>query len=120
MTIKPIIFIISGTMQQYRDWVKEKQIDSANYVYVSGPESVKGHTNPKGVFVGTWSDRSDIKDIVKTLVFSYQNLDVPEPLLKIWQDVISNHTYSVGDFRANPQTGMAEIYTPTGWQKLKE
>ena len=57
------IFIVAGTHEQYRTYHREKGLDR-RFRYVSGPEVLKGFSNPQVEFVGTWLDRSDIHDII--------------------------------------------------------
>jgi len=69
------IFIVAGNYQQYKDWVKRnidriyqadpsRSISMSNFVYVSAPDTFRGHRNVHGYFVGTFRDRPDIKEIV--------------------------------------------------------
>ena len=57
------IFIVAGTHEQYRTYHREKGLDR-RFRYVSGPEVLKGFSNPQVEFVGTWLDRSDIQEII--------------------------------------------------------
>lgn len=57
------IFIVAGTYEQYRTYHREKKMDR-RFRYVSGPEVLRGYSNPKVEFIGTWLDRSDIQDII--------------------------------------------------------
>ena len=69
------IFIIAGTYDQYRNWVKKnidriyqsdtsKSISLSSFVYVSEPDTFRGHREVHGYFVGTFRNRPDIRDIV--------------------------------------------------------
>ena len=69
------IFIIAGTYDQYRNWVRKnfdriyesdpfKSISLSNFVYVSNPDQLNGHREVHGYFVGTFRNRPDIRDIV--------------------------------------------------------
>lgn len=67
-------FVIAGTYAQGMAWVRQNISDYvtthggwrslSDYVIVKDAISLKGYSNPHGVFVGTWRDRKDIKDIV--------------------------------------------------------
>jgi hypothetical protein len=57
------IFIVAGTHEQFRTYHREKGLDR-RFRYVSGPEVLKGFSNPQVEFVGTWLDRSDIQEII--------------------------------------------------------
>ena len=74
------IFIIAGTYDQYRSWIKDmrnidriyqadpsRSISLSNFVYVSGPDQFRGHNEVHGYFVGTYRDRPDIRDIVREI-----------------------------------------------------
>jgi hypothetical protein len=57
------IFIVAGTHEQFRTYHREKGLDR-RFRYVSGPEVLRGYSNPQVEFVGTWLDRSDIQEII--------------------------------------------------------
>jgi hypothetical protein len=68
-------FIIAGTHEQYRNWVKKnfdriyesdpfKSISLSNFVYVSNPDTFLGLREVHGYFVGTFRNRPDIIPIV--------------------------------------------------------
>jgi hypothetical protein len=57
------IFIVAGTHEQFRTYHREKRMDR-RFQYVSGPEVLRGYSNPKVEFIGTWLDRSDIQEII--------------------------------------------------------
>ena len=88
-------FVIAGNRQQADHWIKgnlEKRLQSgittlsmSDYVVVTDANRLRGISNPHGVFVGTWKDRVDIKDIVETLMIQST---VGNPALgKIWREV---------------------------------
>ena len=67
------IFVIAGTYEQFN--VFRKQLAEAmseegmwfrisDITYISGPDALRGYHNPWGYKVGTWSYRSDIKEII--------------------------------------------------------
>ena len=67
-------FVIAGTHEQGMRWVKQNITDYAtthgtwrsisDYIIVNDVTSLKGFSDPHGVFVGTWRDRKDIRDIL--------------------------------------------------------
>jgi hypothetical protein len=57
------ILVVAGTYEQFRTYHREKELDR-RYRYVSGPEVLRGLSNPTVEFVGTWMDREDIQDII--------------------------------------------------------
>lgn len=67
-----LIFIVSGTYEQYKQWVrknidrfyaKNTSISLFNFVYVSGPEIFRGHSEVHGYYVGSYKNRPDIEQI---------------------------------------------------------
>ena len=71
------IFVIAGNFEQANDWMKkdikrrweagETSITLSHYIYVDSITRVKGHSNPHGVFVGSWRERKDLRDIIVNL-----------------------------------------------------
>lgn len=59
-------YVVAGTYDQYVNYARTKT-DDIFYIYVSGPDMLRGLRDPKGVFIGTWMDRPDIEDIVLNL-----------------------------------------------------
>lgn len=64
-------YVVAGNFEQFRKYQLLNKvidgIDTSSYVYVSGPDMLRGLRDPKGVFIGTWMDRPDIEDIVLNL-----------------------------------------------------
>ena len=70
-------YVIAGNENQFRTFILRKATEMAmmgntsitlsHFVYVSGPESLRGVRNPHGFFFGTWRKNPDIKDILLTL-----------------------------------------------------
>jgi len=70
-------FVIAGTHEQGMRWVKQNITDYAtthgswrslsDYVIVNSEINLKGYSNPRGVFVGTWRERRDLKEILLQL-----------------------------------------------------
>jgi hypothetical protein len=71
-------YVIAGSHEEYKAFILRKamemtidgntSISLSDFVYVSGPETLRGLRNPRGFFVGTWQKKSDIKDILLTLL----------------------------------------------------
>lgn len=89
------IFVIAGSYFQAEEWIKsnlEKRSNSgvttlsrSEYVYVSNASDIRGYHNPHGVFIGTWKERHDIREIVQALMVQS---DLPIPKLReIWGEV---------------------------------
>lgn len=88
-------FVIAGNHVQAEVWIKrdldkrvlrgETTLSRSEYIYVVDASQLRGYKNPHGVFVGTWKERWDIKDIVETLMIQSSNANAA--LGKIWADV---------------------------------
>ena len=89
------IIIIPGNYNQGLDWAKKDcknrwnngntSISLSEYIIVSSVNQIRGIRDPHGVFVGTWRERDDIKEIVATL---YRQSDlVNEDLVRILCDI---------------------------------
>lgn len=76
------IFVISGNHAEFKTFMHKKMnqlceqyneegrmfnISMSNFVYVSGPDTLRGHHNIHGYFYGTFRNRSDIRDIVRQI-----------------------------------------------------
>lgn len=84
------IYIIAGNKTQYDVFIGKLPISEhpTLYHYVSGPDSVRGIRDPHGLFIGTWSMRPDIVDIVTNLIAASvtQNKILHEMLHKLKMD----------------------------------
>lgn len=67
------IFVIAGTHEQFNTFrqqlMKAMSADHTwirihDIVYISGPDTLRGHRDPWGYKVGTWESRVDIKEII--------------------------------------------------------
>lgn len=89
------IFVIAGNKHQAEDWIKknlekramsgETTISRSQYVYVDDANKLRGVKDPRGVFIGTWRERWDIREVVETLLV--QSVHVNPTLGKIWSEV---------------------------------
>lgn len=71
------VYVIAGNREQANQWIKgnlikrqnagETTLSWSDYVIVNDPLKLRGIQDPKGVFVGTWRDRSDIEEVVDNL-----------------------------------------------------
>lgn len=65
--------VIAGNSQQATDWMKQDaskrfaagdtSVSLSDYIIVSSVDKIRGISNPHGVFVGTWIERSDLESI---------------------------------------------------------
>lgn len=73
-------FVIAGNWNEFTYYTRDKILDGTSYVYVSSPETLHGHHDIHGVFIGTWRERKDIADILDTLITRTTNTDVIKDL----------------------------------------
>jgi hypothetical protein len=84
-------YIIAGNHAEYIDWLNRKIVSPSLYVYVSGPDTIRGIRNPHGRFIGTWYKRpnQDLECIFDVLLYSSDAGESTKILLKLrndWQD----------------------------------
>jgi hypothetical protein len=71
-------YVIAGNHEEFKAFILRKamemtidgntSISLSDFVYVSGPETIKGLRNPRGFFFGTWRKRTDLKYILPSLL----------------------------------------------------
>ena len=93
------IFVIAGNHSEFSayrsrrcDEVSQQggTISYSNFVYVYGPEVLRGFDEVHGVFIGTWRSRSDIKEIVETLLkCCYRNPALEKIHQELWSAAIA-------------------------------
>lgn len=92
-----MIFVIAGNEPEAYDYINRKleerirngdsvsKID--DYKYVHDVKVLRGIENPKGVFIGSWKQRVDIKDIVQQLMIASRSKN--PTLTNIWLELIN-------------------------------
>lgn len=90
-----MIYVIAGTEPQAYDWINRKleerirngefpnQIDE--YKYVHSPMVLRGIQDPHGIFIGTWRDRKDLKEIVEVLLYASHGKN--QTIKKLYEDL---------------------------------
>lgn len=88
-----MIYVIAGNEPEAYEYINRKlqerisngdtKID--DYKYVHDALVLRGIENPHGVFIGTWRQRKDIKDIVSVLMTSTRAKN--EALNGIWMEI---------------------------------
>ena len=72
-TLPEKIFVIAGTMEQFRMFRNQLAgvltaeghvVNTRDLVYVNGPDTLRGIRKPWGYLVGTWEKREDLWQIV--------------------------------------------------------
>lgn len=67
MDIKPTKYIVAGNYNEYQAYVKRKTRDQVYYKYVSGVDTIRGISEINGAYIGTFSNRPDINDIMDAI-----------------------------------------------------
>jgi hypothetical protein len=101
--MKQRVWVICGNSSEYHNYVRSKPLnEDKKYHYVGDVYTLRGYSNPHGVFVGSWKHRHDIIDIIDQLIIS--STDNSDNLIKIKRDLIKNATastaYNIGVSRA--------------------
>lgn len=93
-----MIFVIAGNEPEAYEYINRKleerirngdsvsKID--DYKYVHSESVLRGVNDPKGVFIGSWKNRPDIKDIVQTLMVATKSKN--PTLTKIWLELVND------------------------------
>lgn len=93
-----MIFVIAGNEPEAYDYINRKleerirngdsvsKID--DYKYVHDVKVLRGIENPKGVFIGSWKQRVDIKDIVQQLMIASRSKN--PTLTNIWLELVND------------------------------
>lgn len=94
-----MIYVVAGNHEEAYQYINRKleerirngepvsKVD--DYSYVRDVMMLRGISNPKGVFIGSWRERKDIREIVEQLMLQQ---DVGNPALrKIWDEIYKLH-----------------------------
>jgi hypothetical protein len=91
MSNRERIYIVSGTYEQYKQYRAKKFEEFLelpptqdfkefpDYVYVQHPENLKGVSNPKGFYIGTYKERPDIGHIQLLVCMAKKHDPLPNP-----------------------------------------
>jgi hypothetical protein len=62
-------FVVAGNYDEYRYWVNNARRSGSgtDYRYVDGLDNIRGQSDIRGIFIGTWYKRSDITSILVSL-----------------------------------------------------
>lgn len=73
-------FVIAGTRSEYMEFVQKKMdecykfgqtsITFSHFVYVDSADNLRGYSNPKGWFVGSWREKKGINEIIVQLTLA--------------------------------------------------
>lgn len=63
-----LFFVVCGNLQEFENYVRNKNSDSRDYRYVFDRRTLMGFNNPHGCFYGSWRQREDIQEILMDLI----------------------------------------------------
>lgn len=65
MTYDEPFYIVAGTPREFEDFVMKKNIQGLYYKwkYVSSPDTIRGLSNIRGFYVGSYQERTDWPEI---------------------------------------------------------
>ena len=78
-------YVICGNYHEFKEYREKNPDHLAQHAmkYVNGPDTLRGVTDPHGVFVGSWYQRKDIHDIILQITVSAKyDQDTLNALLK--------------------------------------
>jgi hypothetical protein len=82
--------VIAGTAEEHRKFViqRAKELNEAgievrisDFRFVDDQVVLRGRVDPTGVLVGTWRNRPDIQEILRTLISSFRYKQPPKIML---------------------------------------
>ena len=74
-----MIAVVAGSYGQYREFIRENNVDSKEYFYVSSFERILGMRKLKYILYGTWYIRTDFDKIYQRLqIAEFEKIDKPE------------------------------------------
>lgn len=56
-------YVVAGNYSQFTNYVNKNLKDGVFYIYVYGPDQLRGLSEISGVFIGTFEERKDIEEI---------------------------------------------------------
>ena len=90
------VLVIAGNLNEAKYWVindlgkkypTNTSLSMSDYIIVSNPDQLRGMRDPSGIFVGTWKQRTDILEILSTLL-----VQMTDPIKhKIIQNLLVEH-----------------------------
>ena len=115
-----ITYIIAGSFNEYRLYIRDKQLDGIQYKWVSNVDSIRGLNDISGVFIGTWADRDDIVYIIGEICnikTRFSDWDMPIEIAKVYnkkmrefyQKELQNAVSTVSNYTTIPYTPVTPV-----------
>jgi hypothetical protein len=83
------IYVVAGTRAEFEEYVRLKMqtMDVSPSLFVWAFESmrIRGVSNPHGVFIGSWRNLPNVKDLVQQMVV--QSNPANPALMRIWGEL---------------------------------
>lgn len=67
------IYVTAGTRKEYEEYIRTQSDYKKTYYYLRDKEYLRGVRNPDGIFIGSWKNRSDIKELLEHLLVVMDN-----------------------------------------------
>lgn len=96
-------FVICYNYEEFKNYTHKKLSDPinsslslSNFIYVTGPQYIRGITDIKGYFYGRWREREDIIPIIETMITSKRfnstsDSEGVKNLVKLLEEVRNGH-----------------------------
>ena len=82
------IYVIAGNRNEYQEYSRSDRRDYLKtYYYVRDVDSLRGLRNPDGVFIGSFKNRPDIKELLQYLYNAMDNPIKQKKILDIIQSI---------------------------------
>ena len=62
-----LTFIVAGNIDEFSNYLRDKQAEGKNYVYVDGPHVFRGRRDVHGFYIGSYKKRADIDEIMEAI-----------------------------------------------------
>ncbi len=74
-------YVVAGNKKEYDLYVSEKMSsgkgDNKKYIYVYRPDNLRGLSEISGVFIGTYANRKDIREIILYIGIRKSKSNIP-------------------------------------------
>lgn len=85
-----LIYVIAGSFEEYRVYVRDNNIDGVLYKYITHPDSLRGLSDISGVFIGTWYKNINIANILEQ-IYIIKTKNGPWSMPQAVDDAIREH-----------------------------
>lgn len=96
--MKQKYIVVCGTREEFNKFIREKALEMfgagndsislSDFIYASG-DNLRGISNPRGFFIGTWRERPDAPNILLSLRMASHTPNLV--LEKLWVETIDRN-----------------------------